>query len=278
MAVAIGEDTGHGVVFDHAQPFGLIAGTCAIETRETTFRTAEFLQDVCARLGIGLVYKGSFDKANRTSTHGARGLGLEEGLRVLEDVRRNLGIPVLTDVHEVAQASPVGQVVDVLQIPAFLSRQTDLLVACAQTGKAVNIKKAQFMAPPDVVRAAEKVADAGNKNILLTERGTSFGYNNLVVDFRAFPQMAASGYPVIFDATHSVMEPSARGDASGGRREFVPPLCRAALGMGLLAGLFVETHPDPANAISDRETQLPLEDMPDFLARLKRLDDFAKGG
>lgn len=276
-SITVGGGKVASVTFDNARPFSLIAGTCAIESREKTLHTASFLKDLCEKLGIGLVYKGSFDKANRTSSTGARGLGLEEGLKVLEEVRRTLALPVLTDIHEASQVAAVAEVVDVLQVPAFLSRQTDLLTACAETGKVVNIKKAQFMAPPDVVRAAEKVAAAGNENILLTERGTSFGYNNLVVDFRAFPQMAASGYPVIFDATHSVMEPSARGGASGGRREFVRPLCQAALGMGTLAGLFLEAHPDPDQAISDRETQIALESLPELLMRLKRLDDFVKG-
>ncbi|MFZ2619933.1 MAG: 3-deoxy-8-phosphooctulonate synthase [Alphaproteobacteria bacterium] len=265
------------VVFGNNAPLSILAGTCAIEGRDITFKTAETLKEICTKLGIGLVYKGSFDKANRTSVTGARGIGLENGLRILEEVRTQLQLPVVTDVHEIGHVVEVGAVVDVVQIPAFLSRQTDLLIAAAKTGKVVNIKKAQFMHPRDAVTAAEKVRQSGNPNIMLTERGTTFGYNNLVVDYRGFPQMAESGLPVLFDATHSVMEPSAHGNASGGRREFVVPLSRAAIGMGV-AGLFMETHPDPTKALSDKETQMPLAEMAAVLAQLKRLDDFCKAG
>lgn len=265
------------VTFGNDLPFSLIAGTCAIESRETTMRTAEALVEICGKLGIGLIYKGSFDKANRTSVSGQRGMGLEEGLEILAEVKAQFDVPVLTDVHECVQVAPVAEVCDVLQIPAFLARQTDLLVACAKTGKVVNIKKGQFMHPRDAVTAAAKVQDSGNAKVLLTERGTTFGYNNLVVDFRSFPQMAVGGLPVIMDATHSVMEPSAHGGASGGRREFVRPLTRAALAVGV-AGLFLETHPDPSQAISDKETQMPLDEMPTVLAEFKALDDFCKHG
>lgn len=262
-------------VFSNAQPFALIAGNCAIESRETTFRTAEHLQKVCGKLGIGLVYKSSFDKANRTSGSGKRGAGLEEGLRILQDVKTTLGLPVLTDVHDAAQAAPVAEVCDVLQIPAFLCRQTDLLVACAQTGKVVNVKKGQFLAPEDMQHVAQKISSSGNENIILTERGVSFGYNNLVVDMRALRIMAETGYPVVFDATHSVMMPSGRGGESGGRREFVEPLARAAAAIGV-AGFFMETHPDPAQAYSDKETQIPLEKMEGLLSTLKKFDTLAK--
>lgn len=259
------------VSFGNDLPMAIIAGNCAIETREIALKTAETLKNICDGLGIGLVYKSSFDKANRTSANGKRGVGMEEGLKILQEIRQEIGVPVLTDLHESSQAAPVGEVVDILQIPAFLSRQTDLLVACAKTGKVVNIKKGQFMAPQDMHAAARKVADSGNDNIMLTERGTTFGYGNLVVDMRSFPIMAESGYPVIHDATHSVMMPSTHGDSSGGRREFVEPLARAAAAVGV-AGFFIETHPDPAQAFSDKETQIPLEAMPALLANLQRID------
>ncbi len=262
-------------------PLVLIAGTCALESRDTTLRTAETLQEVCQNLGIGLIYKGSFDKANRTSGAGARGLGLHEGLEVLAEVRRTFGLPVLTDVHETIQVPTVAEVVDVLQIPAFLARQTDLLVACGQAvagqvGKAVNLKKGQFMAPNDMTPAAQKIASTGCDQIILTERGTSFGYGDLVVDYRGFQIMAASGWPVVFDITHSIMRPSGKGDSSTGDRAFAPALARAAVGVGV-AGLFAETHPDPSRAISDADTQLPLDTMHDFLRPLVELDKLVKG-
>jgi 2-dehydro-3-deoxyphosphooctonate aldolase (KDO 8-P synthase) len=275
--------TGHTqpVLLGNALPLVLIAGTCAIESRETTLRTAETLAKLCQNLGIGLIYKGSFDKANRTSASGARGAGMEKGLAILAEVKKELGLPVLTDVHETIQAAPVAEVVDVLQIPAFLARQTDLLVACAtavkgQPGKGVNIKKGQFMAPSDMAPAADKIAQSGCDNVLLTERGTTFGYGDLVVDMRALPTMAQTGYPVVFDVTHSIMQPSGHGTHSGGKREFAAPLARAAVAVGV-AGLFVETHPNPAQAISDKETQLPLADMESFLRPLLQLDAIIKG-
>jgi 2-dehydro-3-deoxyphosphooctonate aldolase (KDO 8-P synthase) len=267
------------VIFGNNAPLVLIAGTCALESRETTLRTAEALQKLCNTLGIGLVYKGSFDKANRTSASGARGLGLEVGLNVLAEVRSTLGVPVLTDVHECAQVAAVAGVVDVLQIPAFLARQTDLLLACGNAcvgnGKAVNIKKGQFMAPADMGQAARKIASTGCQNIILTERGTTFGYGDLVVDYRGLGIMAQTGWPVVFDVTHSIMSPSGKGESSTGNRDFAQPLARAAVAAGV-AGLFIETHPDPANAISDKDTQLPLDTMEAFLRPLIELDKLTK--
>jgi len=259
----------------------IMAGTCAIEGRDVTLKTAETVKKIAEKLGIGLIYKGSYDKANRTSAKGARGIGLEKGIAVLAEVRRELGLPVVTDVHEVAQVAPVAAVADVLQIPAFLARQTDLLLACGeavagQKGKAVNIKKGQFMAPADMGPAAAKVVAGGSEAVLLTERGTTFGYGDLVVDMRGFGIMAASGYPVIFDVTHSIMKPSGRGESSGGDRSFAGPLARAAVAVGV-AGLFVETHPDPANAFSDKETQIPLAELEAFLRPLVELDKVVKG-
>jgi 2-dehydro-3-deoxyphosphooctonate aldolase (KDO 8-P synthase) len=262
-------------------PLVLIAGTCALESRDTTLRTADTLAKLCQTLGIGLVYKGSFDKANRTSVAGARGLGIEEGLAVLAEVRQDFGLPVLTDVHETIQVPAVAEVVDVLQIPAFLARQTDLLLACGaavagQPGKAVNLKKGQFMAPIDMAPASKKIASTGCAQILLTERGTTFGYGDLVVDYRGFQIMAATGWPVVFDITHSIMRPSGKGESSTGDRSFAPALARAAVAVGV-AGLFAETHPDPAHAISDADTQLPLADMRAFLQPLVELDKLVKG-
>jgi 2-dehydro-3-deoxyphosphooctonate aldolase (KDO 8-P synthase) len=262
-------------------PLVLIAGTCALESRDTTLRTAETLAKLCQTLGIGLVYKGSFDKANRTSVAGARGLGLQEGLAVLAEVRQDFGLPVLTDVHETIQVPAVAEVVDVLQIPAFLARQTDLLVACgaavaSQPGKAVNIKKGQFMAPIDMLPASKKIASTGCEQVIITERGTTFGYGDLVVDYRGFQLMAATGWPVVFDITHSIMQPSGKGESSTGDRSFAPALARAAVAVGV-AGLFAETHPDPSSAISDKDTQLPLAEMYEFLRPLVELDKVVKG-
>ena len=278
--VKVGAEGVKPVVFQNDGRISLMAGTCALEGRDTTMKTAETLKKVCEKLGIGLIYKGSFDKANRTSIKGERGMGLEAGLKLLEEVRAQFGVPVLTDVHETAQVEAVGAVVDVIQIPAFLSRQTDLLLACGQAaarrpGVAVNIKKGQFMAPADMVPAAAKVAGGGTASILLTERGATFGYGNLVVDMRSYPIMAATGYPVIHDASHCVMMPSVRGDSSGGDRSFILPLARAAVAVGV-AGLFIETHPDPANASSDKETQVPLAEMEGLLEALLRIDGARK--
>ena len=269
------------VELDAALPLAIMAGTCAIEGREITLKTAETVKKIAEKLGIGLIYKGSYDKANRTSAKGERGIGMEKGLEVLGEVRRELGLPVVTDVHEVVQVAPVAEVADVLQIPAFLARQTDLLLACGQavagkSGKAVNVKKGQFMAPADMGPAAAKVVAGGSEAVLLTERGTTFGYGDLVVDMRGFGIMAATGYPVIFDVTHSIMKPSGRGESSGGDRSFAAPLARAAVAVGV-AGLFIETHPDPSKAFSDKETQIPLDQLEAFLRPLVELDKLVKG-
>ncbi len=261
------------VGFCNTAPFALIIGPCQIESRSHCLRMAEALKDICEAAAIPMVFKASFDKANRTSGRAPRGVGLEKGLDILAEVRREVGVPVLSDVHESAQCAPVAGVVDMLQIPAFLCRQTDLLQAAAATGKPVNIKKGQFMAPWDMAHGAEKL---GKAPVMLTERGSSFGYNTLVNDFRALPIMAASGHPVIFDATHSVQQPGGQGAASGGQREFVAPLARAALAIGV-AGLFIEAHDDPDNAPSDGPNMLPLSALPALLPRWKALDALTKG-
>jgi 2-dehydro-3-deoxyphosphooctonate aldolase (KDO 8-P synthase) len=264
------------VRFGNALPFCLIAGPCAMESRAHALETASALKEMTARLGIGLVYKSSFDKANRTSASSARGIGLDSALSIFAEVKETLGLPVLTDVHENDQCAPVAEVVDVLQIPAFLCRQTDLLVAAARTGRAVNVKKGQFLAPWDMANVARKVTGAGNPNVMVTERGASFGYNTLVSDMRALPIMAeATGAPVIFDATHSVQQPGGRGETSGGQREFVPVLARAAVAVGV-AGLFIETHQDPDRAPSDGPNMVPLRRMEPLLAQLKAFDALAK--
>jgi 2-dehydro-3-deoxyphosphooctonate aldolase (KDO 8-P synthase) len=264
------------VRFGNALPFSLIAGPCAMESRAHALEMASALKEMTARLGIGLVYKSSFDKANRTSASSARGIGLDSALSVFAEVKETLGLPVLTDVHENDQCAPVAEVVDVLQIPAFLCRQTDLLVAAARTGRAVNVKKGQFLAPWDMANVARKVTGAGNPNVMVTERGASFGYNTLVSDMRALPIMAeATGAPVIFDATHSVQQPGGRGETSGGQREFVPVLARAAVAVGV-AGLFIETHQDPDRAPSDGPNMVPLRRMEPLLAQLKAFDALAK--
>jgi 2-dehydro-3-deoxyphosphooctonate aldolase (KDO 8-P synthase) len=262
-----------GVAFANTSPFALIIGPCQIESRDHTLRVAEALKAMCAAAGIPMVFKASFDKANRTSGHSARGVGLDKGLEILAELRRDLALPVLTDVHDARQCAPVAEVVDALQIPAFLCRQTDLLQAAAATGKPVNIKKGQFLAPWDMAHVAEKLGDAP---VMLTERGSSFGYNTLVNDFRALPIMASTGHPVIFDATHSVQQPGGQGAASGGQREFVDPLARAALAVGV-AGLFIEAHDNPDTAPSDGPNMLPLSALPALLARWKALDALTKG-
>jgi 2-dehydro-3-deoxyphosphooctonate aldolase (KDO 8-P synthase) len=267
--------THNNVTFGNDLPLTLIAGPCAMESRDHALKTAERLAAMSAELGIGFVYKTSYDKANRTSLNSKRGVGLDDALPVFEAVRREIGCPVLTDVHAEAHCGPVGEVLDVLQIPAFLCRQTDLLVAAAKTGKVVNVKKGQFLAPWDMEHVAAKVAGAGNDNILLTERGVSFGYNTLVSDMRSLPQLAAFGYPVIFDATHSVQQPGGQGGTSGGQREFVPTLARAAVAVGV-AGVFVETHEDPDSAPSDGPNMVPLDQMPKFLKRLMAFDALSK--
>jgi 2-dehydro-3-deoxyphosphooctonate aldolase (KDO 8-P synthase) len=264
------------VRFGNALPFSLIAGPCAMESRAHALEMASALKEMTARLGIGLVYKSSFDKANRTSASSARGIGLGSALSIFAEVKETLGLPVLTDVHEIDQCAPVAEIADVLQIPAFLCRQTDLLVAAARTCRAVNVKKGQFLAPWDMANVARKVMGAGNPNVMVTERGASFGYNTLVSDMRALPIMAeATGAPVIFDATHSVQQPGGRGETSGGQREFVPVLARAAVAVGV-AGLFIETHQDPDRAPSDGPNMVPLRRMEPLLAQLKAFDALAK--
>jgi 2-dehydro-3-deoxyphosphooctonate aldolase (KDO 8-P synthase) len=263
------------VQFGNALPLTLIAGPCQMESRDHAFMMAESLKDMCGRLGMGLVYKSSFDKANRTSLKGKRGMGLEKSLAVFADIRKELGLPVLTDVHENAQCAEVASVVDILQIPAFLCRQTDLLVAAARTGRVVNVKKGQFLAPWDMKNVLEKIVASGNPNVLLTERGASFGYNTLVSDMRSLPIMAETGAPVIFDATHSVQQPGGQGASSGGDRRMVPVLARAAVAVGV-AGVFIETHQDPDNAPSDGPNMVPLDRLESLLATLMALDKVAK--
>ncbi len=256
-------------------PFTLIAGPCAIEGLDHALDMAGALAEICGALGIGLIYKSSFDKANRTSANSARGIGLDSGLAVLAEVKKQFGLPVLTDVHLPEQCAEVAAVVDVLQIPAFLCRQTDLLVAAAVTGRAINVKKGQFLAPWDMANVAAKITGAGNPNVLLCERGTSFGYNTLVSDFRGLPIMARTGHPVVFDATHSVQQPGGQGATSGGQREFVPVLARAALAIGV-AAVFMETHRTPDTAPSDGPNMVPLAKLRDILATLVQFDRLAK--
>jgi 2-dehydro-3-deoxyphosphooctonate aldolase (KDO 8-P synthase) len=257
------------------KPFVLIAGPCVVESRESALRHAETLQALTARLGIPFIYKSSYDKANRTAIDSFRGLGVDEGLAALETVKRELGVLILTDVHSPEEAAQAGGVADVLQIPAFLCRQTDLLVAAGKTGRVVNIKKGQFLAPWDMAHAAAKVAATGNRRILLTERGASFGYNNLVSDFRSLPIMSQTGYPVVYDATHSVQLPGGQGNASGGQREFIAPLTRAAVAVGV-DGLFMEVHEDPDRALSDKATVFPLAQLEALLRTLQAIDAFIK--
>jgi 2-dehydro-3-deoxyphosphooctonate aldolase (KDO 8-P synthase) len=257
------------------KPLALIAGPCALESRAHALEMSHALVELTGKLGIGLIYKTSFDKANRTSLEGARGMGLEASLPILAEIRESFGCPVLTDVHEPAQCAAVAEAVDVLQIPAFLCRQTDLLVAAAKTGRAINIKKGQFLAPWDMTNVARKVAEAGNTNILLCERGVSFGYNTLVNDMRALPILAQAGYPVVFDATHSVQQPGGKGTSTGGQREFVPVLARAAVAVGV-AAVFMETHQDPDKAPSDGSNMVKLKELPVLLEMLMEFDKLAK--
>jgi 2-dehydro-3-deoxyphosphooctonate aldolase (KDO 8-P synthase) len=261
--------------FANDAPLALIAGPCQLESRQHAFDMAGRLKDLTAKLGIGFVYKTSFDKANRTSLSGKRGMGLDKALAIFADLREDLGLPILTDVHEREQCAEVAPVVDILQIPAFLSRQTDLLIAAAETGKVVNVKKGQFLAPWDMKNVAAKIIDSGNPNVLLTERGASFGYNTLVSDMRALPIMAEIGAPVIFDATHSVQQPGGQGTSTGGDRRFVPVLARAAVAVGV-AGVFIETHQDPDNAPSDGPNMVPIDQLPGLLEDLIALDAIAK--
>ncbi|MCG8270618.1 3-deoxy-8-phosphooctulonate synthase [Aquamicrobium sp. NLF2-7] len=264
------------VIFDNSAPLALIAGPCQLETRQHAFDMAGALKELTGKLGIGLVYKTSYDKANRTSLSGKRGAGLEAALPIFDDIRKEFGLPVLTDVHTEEQCAIVAPHVDILQIPAFLSRQTDLLIAAANTGKVVNVKKGQFLAPWDMKNVVAKIVASGNSNVLVTERGASFGYNTLVSDMRALPIMAELGAPVIFDATHSVQQPGGQGGSSGGERRFVETLARAAVAVGV-AGVFIETHEDPDNAPSDGPNMVPLKDLPRLLEKLMAFDRIAKG-
>ncbi|MEA2985256.1 MAG: 2-dehydro-3-deoxyphosphooctonate aldolase synthase [Alphaproteobacteria bacterium] len=262
--------------FGNSLPLALIAGPCVLESRAHALEMASALKEIAARLKIGLVYKTSFDKANRTSGDSARGMGLAQALPIFAEIREKLQLPVLTDVHEAAQCAQVATAVDVLQIPAFLCRQTDLLIAAAQTGRAINVKKGQFLAPWDMKNVVAKITAEGNRNVLVTERGVSFGYNTLVSDLRALPILArTTGAPVIFDATHSVQQPGGQGGSSGGEREFVPVLARAAVAVGV-AGVFIETHQDPDHAPSDGPNMLPLKDLEALLRKLMEFDSLAK--
>ena len=253
------------------RPLVLIAGPCVIESELDTLRHAERLLTICNGLSIPLIFKASYDKANRTSIGAFRGPGMKEGLRILAKVKESLGLPVISDIHSIEQVAPAAEVLDVLQIPAFLCRQTDLLIAAAQTGRVINVKKGQFLAPWDMKNVAAKIAASGNENIILTERGASFGYNNLVVDMRSFPVMRASGYPVVFDATHSVQLPGGQGECSGGQREYVEYLSRAAVAAGI-DGIFMEVHEDPDKALCDGPNSIPLNDLPNLLTTLKAID------
>ena len=259
------------------KPFTLIAGPCQLESEKHALDVAGQLKQITTKLGIGFIYKTSFDKANRTSLKGKRGAGLEASLPIFDKIRKDLSVPVLTDVHTIEQCEIVSKHVDVIQIPAFLCRQTDLLIAAAKTGKIINVKKGQFLAPWDMVNVTKKIEESGNKNILVTERGASFGYNTLVSDMRSLPIMAKNGYPVVFDATHSVQQPGGMGDKSGGQREFVEYLARAAIAVGV-AAVFMETHPDPDNAPSDGPNMVPLSKMPDLLKQLTEIDKLIKNG
>ncbi len=263
------------VSFGNDRPIAVFAGPCQMESRAHALEMATALKEICARLGLGLVYKSSFDKANRTSLTGRRGMGLAAALPVFAEIRESLGLPCVTDVHDAAQCAPVAEVVDVLQIPAFLCRQTDLLVAAAKTGRAVKVKKGQFLAPWDMKNVVAKITGSGNSRVLVTERGASFGYNTLVTDMRALPIMAETGAPVIFDATHSVQQPGGQGTSSGGDRRFVPVLARAAVAVGV-AGLFIETHQDPDNAPSDGPNMVPLGKFEGLMAELMDIDRVVK--
>ncbi|MEX6507787.1 3-deoxy-8-phosphooctulonate synthase [Jiella sp. M17.18] len=275
MTAAAATVSAKSASFSNAAPFALIAGPCQMESRDHAMMIAERMKRITGDLGIPYVFKASFDKANRTSLKGKRGIGLSGALPVFQEIAETFDLPVLTDIHTEEQAHEVGAVCDILQIPAFLCRQTDLLIAAAKTGRVINIKKGQFLAPWDMKNVAAKVTESGNSNVLLTERGVSFGYNTLVSDFRALPIMAETGLPVVFDATHSVQQPGGQGGSSGGERRFVETLARAAVAVGV-AGLFVETHEDPDNAPSDGPNMVPLDRMPEMLKRLQALDALTK--
>jgi 2-dehydro-3-deoxyphosphooctonate aldolase (KDO 8-P synthase) len=259
----------------NAKPLTIIAGPCALESRAHALEMANALKEIARNAGVGLIYKTSFDKANRTSAGSERGIGLDQALPIFAEIRETAGLPVLTDVHEREQCAMVAEVADILQIPAFLCRQTDLLIAAAKTGRAVNVKKGQFLAPWDMRNVIAKITGAGNPNVLTTERGVSFGYNTLISDMRALPVLASLGTPVVFDATHSVQQPGGQGTRSGGEREMVPVLARAAVAVGV-AAVFMETHQDPDNAPSDGPNMMKLRDMPDLLAELLEIDRIAK--
>jgi 2-dehydro-3-deoxyphosphooctonate aldolase (KDO 8-P synthase) len=259
----------------NAKPLSIIAGPCAMESRDHALEMATALKEIARKAGVGLIYKSSFDKANRTSANSARGLGFELALPIFAEIRERVGVPVITDIHEREQCVPVAEAVDVLQIPAFLCRQTDLLIAAAETGRVINVKKGQFLAPWDMKNVIAKVTGAGNPNVLTTERGVSFGYNTLVSDMRALPILAKLGAPVVFDATHSVQQPGGQGTASGGERDMVPVLARAAVAIGV-AAVFMETHQDPDRAPSDGPNMLKLKDLPELLAELVEIDRIAK--
>jgi 2-dehydro-3-deoxyphosphooctonate aldolase (KDO 8-P synthase) len=272
--VSVGEGASR-VVFSNSSPFSLICGPCQMESREHAFMMAGAIKEICDRLGIGLVYKSSFDKANRTSLSGKRGIGLDKAMEIFVDLKKEFGFPVLTDIHTEEQCALVFETVDILQIPAFLCRQTDLLVAAAKTGRVINVKKGQFLAPWDMKNVLAKFTDSGNPNVLLCERGASFGYNTLVSDMRSLPIMAGLGAPVIFDATHSVQQPGGQGGSTGGERRFVETLARAAVAVGV-AGLFIEAHDDPDNAPSDGPNMVRLGDLERLLEKLMALDAVSK--
>lgn len=274
--VLVGQ-SGRQVRFSNSSPLVFLCGPCQIESRAHALEVAAALNEMATAAGVPLIYKSSFDKANRTSVSAARGIGMKEGLAILAEVRQTTGLPTLTDVHAPEQCAPAAEAVDVLQIPAFLSRQTDLLLAAGETGAAINVKKGQFLAPWDMKNVAAKIASTGNEKILLCERGASFGYNTLVADMRALPIMAATGYPVVMDATHAVQQPGGQGTSTGGQREFAPVLARAAVAVGV-AAVFIETHPDPDHAPSDGPNMIPLREMPALIARLKAFDALAKAG
>jgi 2-dehydro-3-deoxyphosphooctonate aldolase (KDO 8-P synthase) len=274
--VRIGPAGPRQISFGNHLPIAVFAGPCQMESRQHAIDMASALKEICGRLGLGLVYKSSYDKANRTSISGKRGIGLDAAIKVFGEIRETLGLPTVTDVHEIAHCAAVAPVVDVLQIPAFLCRQTDLLIAAAKTGRVVKIKKGQFLAPWDMKNAVAKVTESGNANVLLTERGASFGYNTLVADMRSLPIMAETGCPVIFDATHSVQQPGGQGTSSGGDRRMVPVLARAAVAVGV-AGLFIETHQDPDRAPSDGPNMVPLDQFESLLAGLMAIDKVTKG-
>ena len=265
----------NGVKIGGKEPFALITGPCQLESLDHARMMAERIAEACAPTKTGFIFKASYDKANRSSISTKRGLGMEEGLTILSKIREEFGCPILTDVHDAHQCAPAGEAVDVIQIPAFLCRQTDLLLAAGETGAAINVKKGQFLAPWDMGNVAEKIASTGNERIMLCDRGTSFGYNTLVSDFRGLPIIAATGYPVVFDATHSVQQPGGQGTTSGGQREFAPVLARAAVAVGVSA-LFIETHEDPDNAPSDGPNMIPIEEMKALIGNLARYDSISK--